>query len=577
MLGLKRVMALSTPWLAALFVLVGIVGVGGSVIAYRTYDWVEHDNDFCLSCHLMVEPYEQFAQSAHRDLGCKACHKPTLVARSQMGLAQFIENPDSLSVHAEVPNEKCTSCHIEGDPEKWTQIANSAGHRVHFESTDTILNDLQCVQCHSTGLHEFTATDQTCAQSGCHTDTKVTLGRMGDFTIHCVACHNFAASADDETLGSAQAALAPDENACMSCHVMRTLVEIPEDEPHQAVCSTCHNPHTQDTPQQAVESCGTSGCHDQPSELTPFHRGIEHPIEDCSSCHGAHDFQVEGSNCLSCHTDIFNDGPGAAGRVIAESFHASPPEFRAGFASALSPHAVSPHAASGFGGMAHSAPPSGPVAPSLSSPLATQEATDRPFRHATHRDLDCASCHTSTETHGALTVEAPTDCASCHHTTQVSTDCTACHAQVERPGRPDLSASWAMEFSAGDAGSAPRVRDVPFTHVVHSGTDCATCHTEGVTQPTADGACAGCHVEHHAQPTVSCISCHQPPPDDAHDVSAHLGCGGAGCHTDAPLTVTPREGREGCIACHTDLVDHQPEGACAECHQLPATTRGGGG
>ena len=48
--------------------------VWGGVEAYRTYDYVQHDNDFCLSCHLMVDPYERFARSAHADLGCNHEH-----------------------------------------------------------------------------------------------------------------------------------------------------------------------------------------------------------------------------------------------------------------------------------------------------------------------------------------------------------------------------------------------------------------------------------------------------------------------------------------------------------------------
>ena len=52
-----------------------------------------------------------------------------MAARSQMALTQILQNPDELSVHAEVPNEKCADCHVEGDPEKWAIVAASAGHR----------------------------------------------------------------------------------------------------------------------------------------------------------------------------------------------------------------------------------------------------------------------------------------------------------------------------------------------------------------------------------------------------------------------------------------------------------------
>ena len=106
-------------------------------------------------------------------------------------------------------------------------MANSAGHRVHLESDDPALDGLMCVECHSSSLHQFAATDETCAQSGCHTDIRVQLGRMGDFTIHCAACHGFSAPLPDTAgVETALAALAPGRNECLSCHVMRTLVEM---------------------------------------------------------------------------------------------------------------------------------------------------------------------------------------------------------------------------------------------------------------------------------------------------------------------------------------------------------------
>ncbi|MEJ2539232.1 MAG: hypothetical protein P8188_04575 [Gemmatimonadota bacterium] len=295
--------------------------VAGSVMAYRTYDYIEHDNDFCMSCHLMAEPYELFAESAHRDLGCKACHKPSFAGRSQMALTQVLESPDTIAAHAEVPNEKCASCHIDGNPEDWVLVANSAGHRVHFESEDPELDGLLCVQCHSSSLHQFAATDETCAQSGCHTDVEVKLGRMGDLTIHCAACHGFNAVVEEGSeLEVAQAAVAPGADECLSCHVMRTLVDMPPDEPHEKVCSTCHNPHEQETPQEAVETCATVGCHNDVRELSPFHRGLDHTdVEDCSTCHVAHDWKADGDNCLSCHQDIYDDPGLAPGQRIAMS------------------------------------------------------------------------------------------------------------------------------------------------------------------------------------------------------------------------------------------------------------------
>lgn len=589
MLGLmKRILALPTAWLAALFVLVILGGTGASIAAYRTYDYVQHDNDFCLSCHLMVEPYELFAQSAHRDLGCKACHTPTLIERSTMGMAQFIDNPDSIRVHAHVPDDKCVSCHVDGSPDEWTLIAASAGHQVHLESTDSTLADIGCVGCHSSGVHEFAATSETCAQSGCHTDVEVTLGAMGDFTIHCTSCHTFNAPAEEQDFEAAQAALAPSEDACLSCHVMRTLVEIPEDEPHEAVCATCHNPHDQDTPEQAVETCATAGCHEAVEDSTPFHQGLgDHPLDDCSSCHTAHDFTVDGDDCLSCHTDIYDDAPSQTGRIAGPPpSHPQPIGARGASVDIASTDDRPPMRAT-FAALIHEDRPvrivpseprartidTGSGIPVPASHIAVQSVddTDRPFRHGTHRTLDCGDCHDSSEAHGELTVDDRVDCASCHHTTEISDDCASCHAPVERIDRPTPLATWAMSFSTGDEYT----RDIPFDHAVHEDSECASCHTDGLEQPVTADSCAGCHTEHHEDPMAQCITCHETPPDDAHDVSSHLGCGGAGCHTDMPFELAPREGREGCLSCHTDLVDHRPEeGPCVECHQLPEPRRG---
>jgi nitrate/TMAO reductase-like tetraheme cytochrome c subunit len=283
----------------------------GSMLMYRTYDYVQHDNEFCLSCHLMREPFERFAQSAHRGLGCKACHRPNIIQRSQMGLAQVIEAPDSIRVHAHVPNRICAECHIEGDPETWRRIANTAGHRIHLESSAAELDGLMCVECHSSSVHQFAPVDATCGQAGCHENTEIQLGRMADLTIHCAACHDFAqpvaAAAAPDTIA---VALRPQADECLSCHTMRTMMaDLPEDEPHGAECGACHNPHEQRTPQQAVESCSASGCHTRPDTLTSYHRGLAPGVlEGCTTCHEAHDFRVhDPGNCLSCHSDIMND------------------------------------------------------------------------------------------------------------------------------------------------------------------------------------------------------------------------------------------------------------------------------
>jgi nitrate/TMAO reductase-like tetraheme cytochrome c subunit len=554
-----------SPAALALVGIVVIASVGGvGYYAFRTYDYIEHDNEFCFSCHLMQEPFELFAQSAHRGLGCKACHQPNMLQRSQMGLTAVIENPDSIAVHAQVPNDLCADCHVNGDPERWTLVAASAGHRVHLESDDPALDGLQCVECHQSSLHQFTAVDETCAQSGCHTESGIQLGAMSDLTIHCAACHGFNAPAVDEA--DAALAMRPDEDTCLSCHAMRQLVEMPEPDPHEAACGACHDPHQQATPEEAAQSCATGACHSDPEELTPFHRGLdEGVIADCLYCHQAHDFDVDGQNCTACHTNVMEDEPGAVRQSMAGAIHGARFSVRMLHATpeagARPPARVDALPRSGFGSMEAGAA----LLHSWGYPIS--QALD--FRHSDHQAVTCTQCHQSTERHGAVSVTTVTDCRSCHHTepTVSAAGCAACHAESGATGDP-YAQTRTMSFSTGSTVE----RSLPFDHAMHVSQECASCHTEGLELSAAAVDCTSCHEEHH-NPLADCMSCHAEPPDDAHTVDvAHMTCTGAGCHEPTPFEGLPRT-RPFCLSCHQDMVDHRPGGDCAECHALAEVGR----
>jgi nitrate/TMAO reductase-like tetraheme cytochrome c subunit len=534
----------------AIFASVGSAGY----YAYRTYDYVEHDNQFCFSCHLMQQPYELFAQSAHRELGCKACHQPSLAGRSQMALTAIVEDPDVVTEHAAVPNDLCADCHVDGDPEHWTLVASSAGHRVHLESDDPTLEGLQCVECHASSLHEFAAVDRTCAQSGCHTDSGIQLGAMSDLTIHCAACHGFSVPLSE---GADPAlALRPDEGTCLTCHEMRALVEMPDPDPHEASCASCHNPHVQVTPAEAAQTCDGSACHSNPEALTPFHRGLDADVAaDCLYCHQAHDFEVDGANCAACHQDVMRDDPAAtprsdvgtaAGRLAAVYGTANG---RLPSASRSAERQETTTLAAGVG-LLHSWGYSLP------------QALD--FRHSDHPALECAACHESLERHGEVTVTTIADCRSCHHqpSTVAADGCVRCHSESGTTADP-YAHSRTMTFSTGRVVE----RTLPFDHAVHATQACATCHTEGLSLSAAAVDCASCHEDHH-EPVNDCMSCHVPAPQGAHTVDvAHMTCSGSGCHEPTPFEGLPRT-RSFCLVCHQDLVDHRPDGDCADCHAL---------
>ena len=587
-----------------------VVGVS-SVLMYEAYDYVQHDNEFCLECHLMQDPYEEFARSAHRGLGCKACHQPGIAERTEMGLAQIVENPDSIRVHAHVPNEVCAECHIEGNPEEWRAIANTAGHRIHLESDDPALEGLNCVECHSSGVHQFTPTDMTCGQAACHESTDIRLGEMADLTIHCVTCHDFARPvASDADAELVARSLQPQAQECLACHQMRSMLGgFPADEPHDADCSICHNPHEQVETAEAALTCATGGCHDSPEAETAFHRGLDPGVlNDCVSCHEAHHFNIHmdpEANCLECHTDIYEDAPGGgpitsgplpeghpaiAGSISPEPRGPSRP-IQLASAGPLGPGlarlALAAHAPAdsqvgrdGQGGPRGAVEardelddPEGSASPlDLELPgshpavsLAVQQDTFA-FWHSQHRGVECTACHSMQNSHGAVTVTSIRDCRSCHHTGEVAVNCQSCHSTAE-VRRLAVEVRRTMDIQLGSLDRPSRM--LPFDHQAHQALDCARCHTDGLVLSATGLDCESCHTEHH-QPNTNCMACHAEPAEDAHTVQVHVGCAGSGCHEAVPTPVAdvPRT-REFCLVCHQGLTDHRPGRNCENCHTLP--------
>ena len=541
--------SLTAPALAIIgAVIVAGVGAGG-YYAYETYDYVQHDNDFCMSCHLMQQPYELFAKSAHQGLGCKACHQPTLITRSQMALTQIIENPGELEAHAEVPNERCAECHIRGDPDKWRLIANSAGHKAHLESDDPALEGLQCVECHSTSVHEFAPVDRTCSQSGCHADKTIKLGDMSNLTIHCAACHSFlapvgGAQSAGSVLGNrVDAAILPDQEECLSCHAMRERVQMPRPDPHRGVCAACHNPHTQATPAEAARSCADARCHTDPVKDSPMHRGLQPGVvETCATCHTAHDFKVDGSRCIDCHQGVTNDSLSV--RRVPRADTTSVARLPLG---GLNP------AGTGVGWWSHEA------------------VQERPrFLHSQHRVVNCTNCHVNTETHGGLKVVTLNDCRSCHHAAPLANDCSRCHTSADAPSRTFRE----TRLMRPSVGRPDPQRVMLFPHATHQQLPCGSCHTQGPALDAGAVDCASCHEDHH-DPGNDCSSCHRQAPASAHPpAEAHVTCSGSGCHTNPPFQVAPRS-RTSCLVCHQNMTEHRPGRECADCHTLPSP-RGAG-
>jgi len=291
-------------WLGGAVVLLSVVGASAGVWGWR---YVQHDNGFCTGCHVMGPAFVRFTESEHSRLECHDCHRQPMMASMRQLYLWVTERPEEIGPHSPVPTQVCAECHVRDDPgETWEAVATTQGHATHLESDVAALSEVQCVTCHGREVHRFVPAEETCAMSGCHRveDTRVTLGAMSgaQTTFHCLGCHEYTAPPRDGAV--APGGMVPGAAACAGCHAMETLMAelTPASDPHGAVCGACHDPHTQTRPADAFETCVTSGCHSDPLAGSPFHRGLATGVvEACGTCHSAHAWVVDGSDCRSCH------------------------------------------------------------------------------------------------------------------------------------------------------------------------------------------------------------------------------------------------------------------------------------
>ena len=213
-----------------------------------------------------------------------------------------------------------------------------------------------------------------------------------------------------------------------------------------------------------------------------------------------------------------------------------------------------------------------PAAPQAAVPQFATPRSDspgarrRPFEHGRHERVSCTACHGSGERHRTVLVRTPQDCASCHHDAQRARSCNGCHSTRSLP--PPGTVTVPLALTVGDTVVR---RALPFRHDVHvrpgSGVTCRDCHTTPVTLAMSRD-CGSCHAPHH-RPEATCASCHAPVREGVHRATAHRSCSGAGCHATA-VAPAPTLSRTLCLTCHAAQAQHEPGGACAACHAIPA-------
>ena len=557
--------------LVAAAAVVVLVGAGFGAVSWN---YMQHDNAFCTGCHIMKGPFQRFSGSKHDSLSCHSCHQQSIFASTRQLYLWVADRPEKISMHSKVPTRVCAACHITGDreKEKWKRIATTAGHRVHLESDSSALRDVQCTTCHGLEVHRFVPVDSTCAQSGCHSNVQIRLGKMAQQTdFHCIACHQFTADVPLlATRDSAAGTLRPGAHECLSCHQMRAIVATfdPARDPHSQKCGMCHNPHEQTRPADALKTCASAGCHaDWRDE--PFHVGATHKrvAQQCTLCHNPHGAKVDASDCTGCHAAVKQRSGGRT----------HPPQ--AFDTTKVQRTSSVDHDEPALRGKGDAHPPR--AAP---APRPALRAPSDSFPHDRHKKLACITCHTTTNPNNKLTFTPPRGCLGCHHQNAATSNCANCHSADE------IAAARQLFVAVGVKNHPARQRPAVFQHQAHAGVACVKCHTAAVTLDPDSGVitCTACHEPHHTA-ARNCASCHNsfdPAGAHAQPVEAHAGCDA--CHeVETVARLVPD--RELCVTCHVKQQDHYPTRECTVCHFQSTPTqyrqhlravgagRGGGG
>jgi uncharacterized OB-fold protein len=276
----------------------GVLGLSGFLVGgVSTYNYVQHDADFCTSCHIMDDAYTRWSGSVHSQVTCHECHVPNIADNLRQLWVYWTDPPDKPGHAPEMQNSTCYRCHrqyTEDEPAPedtpgWQHVLDEAGHAKHVG-----VEHIQCIRCHSTSLHKFVPPEEICKQ--CHKHESLAKTSMDE---HCTACHVFKAQARESLL--------PTRADCLECHKEMQVTEeiFPEasdtGEAESVMhwdCRECHKPHTA----IVLEAGQCRECHEEVLDGSELHSVEEHA--ECLDCHKPHVWKVtQATPCLECHED----------------------------------------------------------------------------------------------------------------------------------------------------------------------------------------------------------------------------------------------------------------------------------
>jgi nitrate/TMAO reductase-like tetraheme cytochrome c subunit len=294
-------------------VLLLLITTGGGIMSYRFYDFTQNNPKFCVSCHLMQEAFDQWAESVHKGINCHDCHHLSVPEMNNLLVSFVLHRPDKVpDRHGKiiVPWRYCVGCHWEKKEEFASAplINQSRMHAKHY-----FMEQIECSKCHGYILHEFTPEERFCMK--CHQGK--TVHGTGMEQLACLNCHT------DRTPD-----LRPGRNKCLFCHGDETVrqklmeegsldvthyrpsqetidraikINVPKDAPMQFNCYACHKPHQEVRPDWG--NCLV--CHRNIPQVGKHEMHINVLGMECKQCHKPHSWTVTEQSarkdCTTCH------------------------------------------------------------------------------------------------------------------------------------------------------------------------------------------------------------------------------------------------------------------------------------
>lgn len=259
--------------------LIAVISVLGVVVGYKYYRHTQDDPEFCMSCHMMKEAFQEWQRGKHRDIVCQKCHHLSLIEQNQLLVTYVMKGKSEFSgTHGRKrPWSECKTCHLSEISQGSLTLRKSYGHAKHV-----FMQNLECKVCHGGSLHLFRPDESACRN--CHRDKGVHGVGMEAFS--CLKCHSFIEKSP---------AMVPNEK-CLGCH--KIVLGSPM---ASFKCHQCHHPHGK-IKLKSKDCLGE--CHGNEAKVGQHELHMKKGME-CLDCHKAHTWVVGKKEarglCTRCH------------------------------------------------------------------------------------------------------------------------------------------------------------------------------------------------------------------------------------------------------------------------------------